>query len=81
MARLLVRSDEEAFAIIADALVHYDHSGDWWSDAYGRDDLDVNVWEDDTEIHVTVYPYMSTLNVLITKSWQRLASIPKVGLQ
>jgi hypothetical protein len=78
VSRLLVRTNEEVAQIVADALAHYDHSGDWWSEAFGRDDLDVNVFEDDTHMHVTVYPYKSTLNILITKGWQRLASVEKV---
>lgn len=76
--RLLVAGSEQAVAIVADALANYDHSGDWWSAAYGRNDLDVNVWEDKDQIHVTVYLYKHTVNVLITDVWQQLASIDKV---
>lgn len=75
--RLLVASSEQAVAIVADALANYDHSGDWWSAAYGRDDLDVNVWEDREFVHVTVYLYRLTINVLVTNTHQELAVVYK----
>lgn len=47
--------DVRAKQILGHALMNYDGSGDWWEGI--DDDLDVNVYVEDGEMHVVLYPY------------------------
>jgi len=70
---VILVSDRTVREIIKFALAEYDDSGDWW---YGwSDNLDVNVYEEDDQMSIVLYPYNSPF-FSFTDKWQTLARIP-----
>lgn len=64
--------DEQAKIILGDALQRYDGSGDFW---YGvSDTLDVNVYVEDGQMWVVLYPYAPQPSE-DNPEWQTLAHV------
>lgn len=62
---------DTAKKILAQALEGYDGSGDWWMGV--SDNLDVNVYVEDGQMRVVLYPYSS--DYAIDYRYQTLAHV------
>lgn len=62
--------DARAKEILGHALMNYDGSGDWWHGI--EQGLDVNVYVEDGEMHVVLYPYDPEF---YGEKWQTLAVV------
>jgi hypothetical protein len=70
---VILVSDRTVREIIMYVLAKYDGSGDWWHS--WSDNLDVQVYEEDDQMTILVYPY-SLPFFSLTDKWQTLARIP-----